>query len=125
MVITLNHQCRQRAWLMVELLAAMVLLGAAMIPLAYSLASEKRLARAYYQRVVAMEIVDGEMEVLAAGDWRRYPKGKSEYPVSAAAASNLPEGRFILEINERWVRLEWQPATRHHGGKVAREVRVQ
>ncbi len=58
---------RERGGLMVELLVAMALLVGALLPLAYSIASEMRYARAAYQRAVAMEIVDGELEVVAAG----------------------------------------------------------
>jgi hypothetical protein len=110
---------------MIELLAAMLLLSAAMLPLAYSLASEKKLARGYYQKVVAMEIVDGEIEVLAAGEWKQFPRGKSDYRVNAGAAANLPPGRFTLDIDEHRLRLEWHPAVRNHGGKVVREVNLQ
>jgi len=124
MVIPLAKRRSERAWLMIELLAAMVLLAAAMLPVAYSLASEKRLVRGYYQKVVAMEIVDGEVEVLVAGEWRRFPKGKSEYRVNAGSATNLPPGRLTLDIGEERLRLEWEPAVRHHGGKVVREVRL-
>ena len=69
--------------LMIELLVAMALLTSILMPIAYSVASEKRLARATYQRAVAMEIVDGEMEALVAGEWRVAAAGTHEYPVRA------------------------------------------
>ena len=69
------HSIRRRGALMTELFVAMALLTGALLPLAYSITSEKRLARASYQRAVAMEIVDGEMEVLAAGEWRAFSAG--------------------------------------------------
>src|SRR5437016_843099 len=53
---------RRTGTLMVEFLVAMALVMGALLPLAYSFAKEKRLARALYQRAVAMEIVDGEIE---------------------------------------------------------------
>src|SRR5712691_10335712 len=86
----------QTASLMIELLVAMALLTGALLPVAYSLTSEKRYARACYQRAVAMEIVDGEMETLLAGEWRAFKSGTNEYKVNAAAAANLPPGRFLL-----------------------------
>ncbi len=110
---------------MVELLAAIMLLTAALLPLAYSISSEKRLARAIYQRSVAMEIVDGEMEVLAAGGWRAFTNGTSDYRVTAAATTNLPPGRFILTVAPPAVRLEWRPEVKGHGGPVVREVTVK
>src|SRR5207247_5331359 len=76
MVIRLPGSERRRAGLlMVELLVAMALITGALLPLAYSLASERRLVRATYQRAVAMEIVDGEMEVLAAGRLAAFAPG--------------------------------------------------
>jgi hypothetical protein len=97
----------QRASLLVELLVAMALLTGVLLPLAYSFASERRYARAAYQRAIAMEIVDGEIEVLAAGEWRAYPNGTHEYKVNGGAATNLPPGRFLLTISNRSARLEW------------------
>ena len=72
---------RKRASLMIELLAAMAILAGVAIPLAWSLSSERRLARALYQRAVAMEIIDGEMEILVAGEWREFSQGRHAYPV--------------------------------------------
>jgi hypothetical protein len=66
---------RRSAALMTELVVAMAILMFALLPLAYSIVGEKRLARATYQRAVAMEIVDGELEVLAAGGWHAFSIG--------------------------------------------------
>src|SRR5262249_39744824 len=88
-------------------------------------ASERRLVRASYQRAVAMEIVDGEIEVLAAGGWRAFTPGSHEYPVNAEAATNLPPGRFLVRIESGMVRLEWQPSVKMHGGPVMRETSVR
>lgn len=113
---------RQRAALMTELVVAMALLTAALLPLGFSIASEKRLARSYYERAVAVEIVDGEMEVLLAGGWRAFKPGTHPYTVRANAAANLPPGRFLLTLKSDTVKLEWRPAAKHHGGPVVREA---
>ena len=120
-----DSRARRTGALMVELLVAMALVAGALLPLAYSLASEKRLVRATYQRAVAMEIVDGEMEVLAAGAWRAFSAGSHEYPVHAVAATNLPPGQFMVSVQEQKVRLEWRPSVKMHGGAVVREVTVK
>ena len=128
MVIPLMHmpvRARQRGSLMVELLVAMALLTSVLLPVAYSVGSEKRLARATYQRAVAMEIVDGEIEILAAGQWKAYPAGTHDYSVRAGAATNLPPGRFLLSIDASELRLEWRPTVQMHGGSVVREVAFQ
>ena len=117
---------RARASLMVELLVAMAILTGLLLPIAYSFASERRYARAAYQHAVAMEIVDGEMEVLAAGEWRAYKAGTNEYKVAAIAATNLPPGRFLLTIEKTRLRLEWQAnAHKQHVPAVVREVRIE
>lgn len=126
-MVTFNptRRARERGALLTELLVAMALLVGALLPLAYSIASERRLARAYYQRAVAMAVVDGEMEVLAAGGWRAFTPGTREYLVQAGAITNLPPGTFLLTIDERVVRLEWKPAVKQHGGGVVREVTIK
>jgi hypothetical protein len=115
----------QSAFLMVELLVALALVLVILLPFAYAFAGERRVALAYYQRAVAMEIVDGEMEALVAGEWRAYPVGIHDYQVHAGAATNLPPGRFILTIGPGKVRLRWQPALKDHGGPVTREAAVK
>jgi hypothetical protein len=116
---------RQRAALLVELLVAMAILAGVLLPLAYSFVSERRLARGSYQRAVAMEIVDGEMEVLLAGEWRAFTPGTHDYHVRAAAATNLPPGHFILNVQPDKLQLRWQPALKDHGGPVTREAMLK
>jgi hypothetical protein len=96
-----------------------------LLPVAYAFTGERRIALAYYQRAVAMEIVDGEMEALVAGQWRAYPPGTHDYQVHAGAATNLPPGRFILTVQPGKVRLRWQPALKDHGGLVTREALIK
>ena len=120
-----SRSVRERGALLVELLVAIALLSIAVLPLGYSIASEKTLARSYYERAVAMEIVDGEMEVLAAGEWRAFSPGTHDYAIHSEAATNLPPGKFLVTIEAGKARLEWQPAKKHHGGPVVREASVK
>jgi hypothetical protein len=110
---------------MIELVVAMAIIAFILLPTAYSISAERRLMRAMYQRAIAMEIVDGEMETLAAGGWRGLGKGVVDYPVKSNAATNLPPGRFILTLTPEKLRLEWQPSVKQHGGPVVREVRLK
>jgi hypothetical protein len=109
--------------LTIELIVAVVILVGVLIPVGFSIIGDQRLARNYYTRAVAMEIVDGELEVLAAGEWRSFPSGAHPYEVRAASAKNLPPGQFTLTVDDQRVRLEWNPATNGHGGSVFREFR--
>ncbi len=119
------HAARRRGVLTIEMMVALGILVIILLPIGYSLASEQRYARALYQRAIAMEIVDGETEVLAAGAWRSCPQGVSEYHVRVAAATNLPPGKFWLTVAPGKVRLEWRPEVKTHGGSVAREARIE
>ena len=112
----------QRAALVTECLIAIAILGIAMIPLSYSFVHEAKLCRAYYYKALALEIIDGEMEVLMAGEAKAWPAGEHTYPVLAASATNLPPGNFTLRRDNDRLRLEWMPKSRNHGGKVTREV---
>src|SRR5215470_19787053 len=89
----------QRGALITELLVAMALLTGLLLPVAYSFAAERRVARASYQRAVAIEIVDGEMEVLMAGERAAFKSGVYPYEVRSAAQTNLPPGRFQLTVS--------------------------
>ena len=117
-----NPKRHRSGFLMVELLVALALVIVVLLPFAYAFTGERRIALASYQRAVAMEIVDGEMEALVAGEWRAYPPGTHDYRVHAGAATNLPPGRFILTVQPGKVRLRWQPALNDHGGPVTREA---
>lgn len=108
--------------MMVDLIAAMAILAVAVLPLAFSFAKEFQLVRSSYYRVLAMEIVDGEMEILAAGEWRAFADGQSVYAVRTPTATNLPPGGFQLTKSGNRLRLEWQPEQRKGVGAVVREV---
>ena len=110
---------------MIDALVAIALLAIVVVPITKSIASEKRLARSHYERAVALEIVDGEMEALVAGAWRALPTGTTEYRVHAASLTNLPSGKFLVTIETNRVRLEWHPSVKHSGGPVIREAFVK
>ena len=114
-----------RGFLMVDLVIAMAILTLAIVPLGFSFARERKALRAEYFRAAANEIVDGEMEILAAGDWKLFEDGAQTYTVHSPAAANLPAGHFQLTRTGNHLRLEWTP-DRHEGiGAVVREVTVK
>jgi hypothetical protein len=126
MVIGLPHESgRQRGALTTEMLVALALVLGLLLPLAYSIVSERKLVRACYQRAVAMEIVDGEVEALVAGEWRAFSAGAHEYSVRARSATNLPPGQFLLTVGPNRIRLQWQPASHPERGQVVREAMVK
>jgi hypothetical protein len=108
-----------------EAVVALAILVAAMLPLSFAFLQETRTCRALYYKAVATEVVDGEIEALAAGEWRAFRPGKQSYPVHAVAATNLPPGDFVLTLDNARMRLEWIPKASGAGGIVAREAKVR
>ena len=115
----LNRRC---GFLTTELVVAMAILLVAVFPLSSAFLHERQLGRACYYRAVAMEIVDGEIEVLQTGAWQGISEGSHAYSTRAESAKNLPSGRFVLTRAGKRLRLEWRPDSRGQGGPVAREV---
>jgi len=116
---------RARGFLEVDLLVGLAILSLAILPLGYSFARERQMLKIEYYRSVANEIVDGEMEILAAGDWRNFPDGSQNYSVHANAANTLPPGNFELTKTGNHLRLEWHSDEKHGIGTIVREVTVQ
>lgn len=114
----------RRGSLVTEMVVGMAFLLVAIMPLAYSFARERRCVHASYQRTVAMEVVDGEMEILAAGEWRAFQPGTQTY-TPARSTPNLPEGEFSITINGKQLRLEWHAMEKDLAGKVIREVTLK
>ncbi|HZV37034.1 MAG TPA: hypothetical protein VFB72_20830 [Verrucomicrobiae bacterium] len=103
----------------------MAILVLAVIPLATTYPQEEKLLRSSYQRAVAMEIVDGEMEVLLAGEWHSYKDGKQSYTFHEQSATNLPPGRAELTVTGKHLRLDWVPEKKSSGGEVVREADIK
>ena len=112
----------RRGFFEIDLAVALAILTLAIVPLAYSFASERRALHVEYCRAAAIEIVDGEMEILAAGAANNLPEGVQDYPVHAAAAAQLPAGHFQLTKTGKHLRLEWTPGVRRGYGPVVRET---
>jgi hypothetical protein len=114
-----------RGFLEMDLAFGLMILGLAIVPLGFSFAREREVLRAEYFRAAAVEVVDGEAEILAAGDWKNFPDGAQNYTVHSLAADNLPPGHFQLTKTGNHLRLEWTP-DKHKGiGTVVREVTVK
>ena len=112
----------RRGFLQVDLAVALAILSIAILPLGYTFVRERELLKIEYQRSVANEIVDGEMEILAAGAGRNFPDGTQTYPVESRSAAALPPGHFELTKAGNHLRLEWMPDARRGVGSVIRET---
>lgn len=125
MVIKTRQYSKRGAIMIAEMVVAMGIVFIAVLPLCFSAGADARGFRATYQRAVAMEIVDGEMEILAAGAWRDLPEGVHPYAVHARAAANLPAGEFKFTRTGQHLRLEWKSNKKLGIGPVVREVTVK
>jgi hypothetical protein len=115
----------QRGFLEVDLVVGLAILTLAIVPLGFSFARERQVLKIEYARSVANEIVDGEMEILAAGDWKNFPDGVQNYSVHANASASLPPGHFQLTKTGNHMRLEWNPDGKHGVSAVVRETTVK
>lgn len=128
MTIALNRLSRVQpnrdGLLELDLVVALAILALAIMPVAFSFSHERAVLRADYSRAIVNEIVDGEMEILVAGEWKEFPDGSHAYSVQCNAARNLPPGRFELTKTGKQLRLEWTPAGRSGVGAVVRQFTI-
>src|SRR5258705_134296 len=111
-----RSQTHCSAALLIALAVALTVLGVCLIPLVFSFVHEQTVCRSHYNHAIAMEIVDGEMELLVAGEWREFKEGSQPYMIRAGAAKNLPPSQFILTRQGKHLRLEWVPDKAGIGG---------
>ena len=116
---------RTCGFLEVDLVVGLAILTLAVVPLGFSFARERQVLKIEYCRSVANEIVDGEMEILAAGDGKNYPEGAQACVIHSRAAASLPPGHFQLTKNGNHLRLEWTPDERRGVSAVVREVTIK
>lgn len=114
-----------RGAILMEGMVAVAILGAVMAAFAAAMLTDRAALKAAYYRAVAIEIVDGEMERLVAGEWQAFPEGSTTIAPKAEAARNLPDGKFVFTRRGRRLRLEWVPNDLRKGGRVVREVKLK
>ncbi|MBW8864242.1 MAG: hypothetical protein JF609_04835 [Verrucomicrobia bacterium] len=111
--------------LQLDLVMGLAILSIAIIPLGYSFARERQALHIQYNRGVISELVDGEMEILAAGAARNLPDGAQSFNVSSRAADKLPAGHFQLTKTGNHLRLEWAPDEKCGISAIARETTLK
>jgi hypothetical protein len=124
-VTTRVANTKQRGAIMAELIVAIAVLVIAMLPLSFSALSNAHELRTTYQKVVTNEILDGEIEILAAGGWQQIAERTNTYQVHANAATNLPPGKFQISRTGNVLRLEWKATKKLGLGTLSREVKIK
>jgi len=115
---------QQRAFASMDLFLAMAVFLFGFFSVAYLSTREMRLARAYYYDSIALSLVDGELEVLAAGEWRSLPEGPSRYRSQAATMHSLPPGELRVTRTPTQIQLEWIPAAKGNGRHITRAFSI-
>ncbi len=112
------------AFSQVDLVVAMFLMVAALMPLGMTLAKDSELYRAWSLRARAMTVVDGELEVLAAGVWKEYGPGEHELvPKSGAELSGY--GSFRVLVDAESIQVRWIPGKKYRGGTIVRTAVIK
>lgn len=116
---------QRRGFMEVDLLVGLAILTIAVVPVGFAFARERQVLRMEYQRSVINEIVDGEMEILAAGAAKNIPDGTQVYSFSSRAAGDLPAGHYQLTKTGSRLRLEWLPDEKAGISAVSREITLK
>ena len=116
---------RCRAFLQLDVAVAITVLALVFIPLSISSSGDLDLARRHYFEAVALQLIDGEMDVLLAGERRKHTTGKHRITPIGEAVQNLPEGEFVLTVHDQKLTLAWVPNKRAKWGRVERVVELK
>ena len=116
---------RCRAFLQLDVAVAITVLALVFIPLSVSSSGDLDLARRHYFEAVALQLIDGEMDVLLAGERRKYTTGEHRITPVGEAVQNLPEGEFVLTVHDQKLTLAWVPTKRAKWGRVERVVELK
>ncbi len=117
-----NIVARRRGFLQIDLAVGLAILGIAILPLGYAFQRERQVLKIEYQRAVLNELVDGEMEILAAGAAKNLPDGAQNLAVKSKAAEKLPPGHFQLTKTGNHLRLAWSADEKCGVSPIAREA---
>ena len=116
---------RCRAFLQLDVAVAITVLALVFIPLSISSSGDLDLARRHYFEAVALQLIDGEMDVLLAGERRKYTTGEHRITPVGEAVQNLPEGEFVLTVHDQKLTLAWVPKKWAKWGRVERVVELK
>ena len=113
------------AFLQLDVAVAITFLALVFIPLSISSSGDLDLARRHYFEAVALQLIDGEMDVLLAGERRKYTTGEHRITPVGEAVQNLPEGEFVLTVHDQKLTLAWVPTKRAKWGRIERVVELK
>ncbi|MDP7010001.1 MAG: hypothetical protein QF685_01360 [Verrucomicrobiota bacterium] len=116
---------KRLAFLQLDVAIALTVLALVFIPLSVSSSGGLDLARRHYFEAVALQLIDGEMDVLLAGERQKYTTGEHRIKPVGEAVQNLPEGEFVLSVQDEKLTLAWVPKKLTKWGQVERVVQLK
>ena len=116
---------KRLAFLQLDVAIALTVLALVFIPLSVSSSGDLDLARRHYFEAVALQLIDGEMDVLLAGERQKYTSGEHRIRLLGKAVQNLPEGEFVLSVQDQKLTLAWVPKKLAKWGRVDRVVQLK
>ncbi len=110
-----SARSRLAAHIQADLITALAVISLTLLPLGYGYVHHRRLVRNATTRAVVLELIDSEMEVLAAGEHRAFAEGSRAYPLRGIAVRDLPPGECTLAKSSLpdsriHLTLAWTPA---------------
>ena len=116
---------KRLAFLQLDVAIALTVLALVFIPLSVSSSGGLDLARRHYFEAVALQLIDGEMDVLLAGERQKYTTGEHRIKPVGDAVQNLPEGKFVLTVQDEKLTMAWVPTKRAKWGRIERVVELK
>tara|TARA_B100000029_G_scaffold500435_1_gene572192 strand:+ start:277 stop:657 length:381 start_codon:yes stop_codon:yes gene_type:complete len=116
---------RRLAFIQLDVAVAIVILMLVFIPLTVTSSSKLDLARRHHVEAVVLQLIDGEIDVLLAGELKKYKAGEQRITPAGEAAEDLPKGEFILTLKEKQLSLAWVPVKLAKWGRIERAVNLK
>jgi|TARA_B100001250_G_C19779176_1_gene781018 hypothetical protein len=116
---------RPLAFVQLDVVVAIAILMLVFIPLTVTSSGKLDLARRHHVEAVVLQLIDGEIDVLLAGEQKKYNFGEHRITPSGEAAEDLPKGEFILTLKEKQLSLAWVPVKLAKWGRIEREVNLK
>ncbi len=113
------------AFVQLDVMVAIVILMLVFIPLTVTSSSKLDLARRHHVEAVVLQLIDGEIDVLLAGEHEKYNFGEHRITPAGEAAEDLPKGDFILTLKKKQLSLVWIPVKQAKWGRIDREVNLK
>ena len=113
------------AFVQLDVMGAIVILMLVFIPLTVTSSRKLDLARRHHVEAVVLQLIDGEIDVLLAGEHKKYNFGEHRITPAGEAAEDLPKGDFILTLKKKQLSLVWIPVKQAKWGRIDREVNLK